>query len=563
MPAKLDNFVGMEPSPCLSTSFAYLAYRAREVRVGSLLLGGSNPVHIQSMTNTPAGDMAATFAQVKALAEAGCALIRVSAPTTAEAARLEGLRKEMDAAGLYQPLIADIHFRPEAALLAARFVQKVRINPGNYFERAGKEEMDRDALKEEALKRLRPLTDSCRKHGTAIRIGVNHGSLSPRILRQYGNTIEGMLASALDYIEVFEALDFRELVLSMKASRPGEMVRANRLLALSLMERGTPYPLHLGVTEAGSGEDGMQKSLAGIGTLLEEGLGDTIRVSLTGNPLDEIPLARRLTDNYSKSRMTYAAEAPFSWNPLHHFRRMTDPCGPMGGDAPARILVKQQSAWADSPLPHLLHPDGYEDAMDQIHFKPDGLSPGFRESLPQRGEYIKVKLEKRDDVPLAKRLISNLIESGDQRPLLLDIPVTDLFTFSCLAAPFFLDGLADGVIVHDPALLSPAFALLQASGRRITRTEYIACPSCARTDFDIAAVLQKVKEQTAHLKGKTIAVMGCIVNGPGEMAGADYGYVGAGKGKVSLYKDGKVMEKSIPEDEAIAALLRLIAEEGL
>lgn len=553
----------MEPSVLLSSSFAYLAYRAREVRVGSLSLGGAHPVHIQSMTNTPPGDMAATFAQVRALAEAGCALIRVSAPTTDEAAGLEGLRKQMDAAGLYQPLIADIHFRPEAALLASRFVQKVRINPGNYFERPGKEEVSRDDLKEDALKRIRPLTDSCKKHGTAIRIGVNHGSLSPRILQHYGNTIQGMLTSALEYIDVFEALDFRELVLSMKASRPSEMVRATRLLALSLMERGTPYPLHLGVTEAGSGEDGIQKSLAGIGTLLEEGLGDTIRVSLTGDPLEEIPVARGLTDYYKLSRMRYAGEAPYAWTPLQHYHRPTEASGSLGGEAPARILLKQKSSGPDSLVPQLLRPDGFEDAQGQIHFILDESSSAQQNYQLQRGEYIKVLLEKRDDVPVAKRLISNLIDSGDLRPVLLDIPVGHLISFSCLAAPFFLDGLAEGVILHDASLLSPAFALLQACGRRITRTEYIACPSCARTGFDIAKVLDKVKEHTAHLKGKTIAVMGCIVNGPGEMAGADYGYVGAGNGKVSLYKAGKVVKRNIPEEEAIAVLLRLIEEDGL
>lgn len=558
MAAKLDNFVGMERSTCSDKPFGYLSYQAREVRVGSLTLGGAHPVHIQSMTNTPAGNMPATFAQVKALAEAGCALIRVSAPSADEATRLEELRKRMDAAGLSHPLIADIHFRPEAALIASRYVQKVRINPGNYFERDNESSLSRDDLLEKALKRLRPLTESCRMHGTAIRIGVNHGSLSKRILRQYGNTIEGMLASALDYIEVMEALDFREMVLSMKASRPGDMVRANRLLALSLMERRTPYPLHLGVTEAGSGEAGMQKSLAGIGTLLEEGLGDTIRVSLTGNPLDEIPLARKLKDYFNTSRMQYAGEAPFSWDPLSHSRRMSDACGLLGGDAPPRVFVRQTSSLHDSLKSGIIQADGFEDEQGLIRFNSDDSSSEPGDNQVQRGEFIKVLLEKRDDISLSKRLISNLIESGDQRPLLLDIPVTDMYTFSCLAAPFFLDGLADGVIVQESTLLSPAFALLQACGRRISRNEYIACPSCARTTFDIARVLQEVKEQTAHLKGKTIAVMGCIVNGPGEMAGADYGYVGSGKGKVTLYKAGKVVGRDIPEEEAISRLLRLI-----
>lgn len=530
-------------------SFSFLNYQSFEVSVGNVILGGSNPVRIQSMTNTDTKDVDATLAQIEKLVAAGCEMIRIAAPGIKDANALADIKRGLETSGMDIPLIADIHFLPEAALVAAEIVDKVRINPGNYIR---SEDTD---IRDEAFQNLKPLVERCKDHNTSIRIGVNHGSLSKRILNKYGNTSRGMVVSLLEYLEVFEALYFKRLVLSLKASNPQVCMHANRLLANALLERGTPYPLHLGVTEAGSGVQGMITSIAGIGPLLQDGLGDTIRVSLTGDPQKEIPLARKVVDWYESSPRSKKT-MPYSWDPLKYYRRTTEGNILLGGDHLPCIVIPE-NIYADSTL---LEDGEKPDAV----FAQDGslsaltVNEGSMEVLP-RGSFIKLSLSRSEDVPLVRRVISNLIESGDDRPVMIHLEgIEDSFKCCALASPFVIEGLADAWLLDAPALISTLFELLQATRRRVTRTTYIACPSCARTQFDIEGVLEEVKQETSHLKGLTIAVMGCIVNGPGEMAGADYGYVGAGPGKVNLYRGDELVMKQIPEKEAISHLLKLI-----
>lgn len=531
--------VHQDPGP-----FNFTGYFPGAIRIGDLQLGGGHPLRIQSMTNTDTRDVEATLKQVMALADAGCEMVRISAPNQQAAKALGKLRDKLRNVGYKLPLVADIHFLPEVALTASRLVDKVRINPGNFIPE-GREGED---MRDDALKNLRPLVESCMDHGTAIRIGVNHGSLSKRILERYGNTPKGMVVSLLEYLEVFEVLGFHELALSLKASNPEVCVHANRLLANSLISRGTPYPLHLGVTEAGSGEEGMMNSIAGIGTLLEDGLGDTIRVSLTGNPLREIPLAKQIREWYSSK--PGPGTGSYAWEPLRHYRRESEETGSLGGEQPPQVILDKEGKAINGIAGGTLTHDGAMDARGVIRFGTE---------VCERGDYVKVTLRDRDDVPLARKVISNLIESGEKRPVLLHTEgIKEPFAMACLVSPFLIDGLADGVILDEPGLVTPMFTLLQTTRRRVTRTTYIACPSCARTTFDIEKALEEVKARTSHLNSLTIAVMGCIVNGPGEMAGADYGYVGAGPGKVNLYKGNVVVAKNVPETEAVERLVGLI-----
>lgn len=544
----------------------FSGYQSKVVHIGSLALGGEYPVRVQSMTNTVTGDIRATVRQVMALAAAGCEMVRIAAPTLKEAEDLKVIRHELESSGCKVPLIADIHYLPEAAIVAAQYVHKVRINPGNYIDRPGTSRWPAERIVDEARKRLQPLVATCKAQGTVLRVGVNHGSLSQRMLNAWGNTPEGMVASALEFIGLFEDLGYTDLVISMKASSVRVTVHSTRLLAARLKERGTPYPLHLGVTEAGNGEEAMIASVAGIGTLLHDGLGDTIRVSLTGDPLQEIPLALRLRDELPRSIIP-SIEETYPWDSVNYFRRETNSFGILGQDNPP-VVILPLLASEHSIKPGETCPDLFADAEGRL-LQPtrgdeemDYLSAMYHPSVAP-DHYIRLDLEDVGDVRPAYGAIARSIESGDYRPLVVAAGqrVSDAYRLALLCSPLIIDGLVDGLYVQEPGLLDPALELLQACGRRVTRTTYVACPSCARTGFDIARILDQIKARTSGLPGITIAVMGCIVNGPGEMQGADYGYVGSGKGKVSLYKAGKVVRRNIAEEEAVEELLRLIEDD--
>lgn len=511
------------------------------VRVGNLRIGGEFPVRVQSMANTDTNDTAACVEQALRIAEAGGELVRFTAQGRREAENLRNIKAGLRARGCDIPLVADIHFNPEAAFIAAAIVEKVRINPGNFVDKRADFTHVEYSEEEYAgeLARLREkfvrLIDICREHGTALRIGVNHGSLSDRILSRYGDTPDGMVESAMEFLRICAEEGFDQVVLSMKSSNVRVMVHAYRLLVRAMDAEGMAFPLHLGVTEAGDGEDARVKSAAGIGALLADGLGDTVRVSLTEPPENEIPVARKLvdyfTDRAKQEPVPVTGEECYS--PYEYGRRESDYTDPP-------VVVGQKT--------------GREPDAD---VSPDDLPEGFVVSEgslhEQRAFFLRVMREGRTDPVIIKRSYTE----------------EDLETLQLKAAadigPLFLDGFGDGIWIENRSekitaeqLNSLSFAILQASRVRTTRTEYIACPGCGRTLFDLSETLARVRAATLHLKGLKIGVMGCIVNGPGEMADADYGYVGAGPGRVTLYKGREVVKRNIPQEEAIEELLALI-----
>lgn len=464
-------------------NYIYRRRRSTEVRIGNLLLGGDNPVRLQSMTNTRTTDISGSARQVCEIAKAGADLVRLTTQGVREAAAMADIKSAVREAGIDVPLVADVHFNPEAAFKAAETCDKVRINPGNfadpvhrfknidYTDDEYRRELDRLRLK------LVPFLEKCRENGTAIRLGVNHGSLSDRIVSRYGDTSKGMVESLMEYLRICRDEDFRNVVLSIKASNVIVMVQTVRLLVKAMEKEGMAYPIHLGVTEAGNEDDGRIKSAAGIGTLLAEGIGDTIRVSLSESPEREIPVAGLLRD--------YILSA-------EHHSRLND------------VLKDFKEGDAPMPVATLSYPDGDRE----------------------------------------------------------EIMVKAAADFGYLV----LNGYADDIRLEAPALddddrKSIEDSIMQALRRRFTKPDYIACPSCGRTLFNLEQTLARVKQATAHLKGVKIGVMGCIVNGPGEMADADYGYVGAAPGKVSLYRGQELIRKNIPEEEAVDALLELINSE--
>ncbi len=497
----------------LSLMLDYKNVYALEVSIGGISIGGKHPVCIQSMTSTNTMDTEATVAQVMRLAEAGCEMVRITAQGVREAENLAVIKEHLHQNDIDIPLIADIHFNPKAAEVAAQIVEKVRINPGNYVDR-NKTKTDYSDYEyaielEKIRQRLSPLIEICKSHNTAIRIGTNHGSLSDRILSRYGNTPAGMVASAMEFVQICQEADFNNLVLSMKASNVNQMVEANLLLVERMLKQGVYYPIHLGVTEAGDGEDGRIKSAAGIGSLLAAGIGDTIRVSLTEEPEAEIPVAKKLVSFYgikakeaikANSEQWFVSDAYATEKalPLVITSDFSDKADAMGG----QILTSEES--------------------DQVVYK---LS------------YPSIDME--------------------------DLLIRTAVDFKILA-----EAKSGGLWLDNAGRFSPneiadvSFGVLQALGLRISKTEYIACPSCGRTLFNIVEQLERVRQETSHLKGLKIAVMGCIVNGPGEMADADYGYVGAGPSKVSLYKGKQVVKKNVDEADAVAALIELIKEGG-
>lgn len=638
-------------------AFSYRRRPTRVVNVGSVGVGGNNPIRLQSMTTTDTMNTDATVQQVLRLAEAGCEIARITAPTVLDAKNLEAIKTSLIQKNCDIPLVADIHFRPDAAMAAADFVEKVRINPGNFVDgKAFKIREYTDVEYQDEVRRIEdkftPLVLKLRKLHRALRIGTNHGSLSDRIMNRYGDTPEGMVESALEYARICEQNQYFDIIFSMKASNPRVMITAYRLLVKRMAEEGMSYPLHVGVTEAGDGEDGRIKSAAGIGALLEDGIGDTIRVSLTEDPEYEIPVARELSRRYQQFYLpVIALPKPIeAWTTLTS-RRETEPLmvGPiaLGGAAPIRVISHVDlSAISSAQVLSLLEDRLKQDAPPEI-LRVTSSEPQFTERFNQfrsdlskeqnrlgfwvecnAGEVQNWPLEadadgyiysfgdahnedelailmdacrkrsmhlvlessfptalsttmdrlKNGRIPLilslrphetafsvhaVRQLISMLRSFNERCPVLLQSPLkTTSLDAAIVLGALICDGIGDAISVSRENLSRPpldfSYNLLQACGSRLTKTEFVSCPSCGRTLFDLQSTTERIKSKTGHLKGVKIAIMGCIVNGPGEMADADFGYVGGGPGKINLYVGKTCVEKSIPSEIADDKLIELI-----
>ncbi|GAB3846222.1 4-hydroxy-3-methylbut-2-en-1-yl diphosphate synthase [Hymenobacter terrigena] len=635
---------------------------SRVVNIGGLPMGGDYPIRVQSMTTVDTMDTMGSVEQTLRMVEAGCEYVRITAPSMKEAQNLLEIKKELRKRGCNVPLIADIHFTPNAAELAARIVEKVRVNPGNYADKKKFEEIEYTdatyaAEVERIRERFRPLVQICKQHGTAMRIGTNHGSLSDRILSRYGDTPLGMVESALEFLRLCEEENYYDVVLSMKASNTQVMVQAYRLLVQKLDEEGLqPYPLHLGVTEAGEAEDGRIKSAVGIGTLLEDGLGDTVRVSLTEAPEAEAPVARMLIDRYTERAALarpirpLVGEAPI--DPFQYHRRTTHEVANFGGlnvpRAVADLSRLPRREYADlraaghlyspfldkfqmgdlgadyiytgeRPVPYML-PNGLKEVVTFTAWKDAGRRTDHY-PLMTACTYLETSADARhpqlnfllvEPIAFDSRLIEHL---RTDRTVVLVLETHNPHAMPDLRRAFFelinhgvtcpviiarfypqqpdektqldaatdvggllIDGLGDGVVLgarllpvdrpqedwlRDIDMLNQlSFGILQAARTRMSKTEYISCPSCGRTLFDLQETTAMIRKRTDHLKGIKIGIMGCIVNGPGEMADADYGYVGVGKGKISLYRGQEVIKKSVPEEAAVDELIELMREDG-
>ena len=532
------------------------------------------------MTTTNTSDTVATVNQVKELADAGCELVRIAARNNSEAENLRNIRAQLFKMGCQVPLIADIHFQPFAAEIAARIVCKVRINPGNFVPSRrnaliGTDYTDSEYYEEleKIRKKLLPLINTCKDYGTAIRVGVNHGSLSDRITSRYGDTPDGMVASALEYIEMFAGEGFHNLVLSMKSSNVKTMIYSYRLLTVRMMERGYNYPLHLGVTEAGAGNDARVKSSAGIGELLMEGIGDTLRVSLTENPLNEIEVARRLRDDFAAYRNPSADTFHRGYS---YDKTETVSVKNIGSQHPPVTIAANQAFVSDSRYT----PDYYFNARqkclqtaDNADTIPVVVMTGSSTSIKSgNGSVIMYDISRNNDLHVARKQIFSLVNSGNKLSVVLykkyeDVSIEQLLVRASAEFAFFLtDGLLNGICIdapqHQPHLSELMFTILQAMGLRRVKAEFIACPTCSRTLYSVEGVLGKISARLSHLKHLKIGVMGCIVNGPGEMSDADYGYVGSGNKKVNLYKGKTLVQKNIDEAVALDELIRIIKENG-
>jgi (E)-4-hydroxy-3-methylbut-2-enyl-diphosphate synthase len=613
----------------------------REVKVGNVGIGGDNPIRVQSMITCDTMDTEASIQQTIELANAGCEIVRITAPTVKDSRNLENIVKGLCERGCNVPIVADIHFKPEAAMEAARWVDKVRINPGNYAD--SKKFVIREYTDEQyaaELSRIRerfsPLVDLCKKRGIAMRIGTNHGSLSDRILNRYGDTPLGMVESALEFARIARDLDYHAFVFSMKASNPKIMIAAYRLLVARLNELGSDwnYPLHLGVTEAGEGEDARIKSAIGIGSLLADGIGDTIRVSLTEDSPHEIPVAKALIENISKTSdaqhstpKAFASRqlnAQLSFDPYSYQRRTTEtvPVVPLerddaahrvkvGGAELIRVVVRETNY---DKIAHKIDKMGdykpeivYENAnVVEIDPRDDvALSKINEQRTPQvvtvrddldlsviaAFRLLAARLQPRHPI-LLKDTLCRIASGNDEARMTNDeknpndrmtksgssfvIPsslvirhssfLNTLLTASTNIGSLLCDGIGDAVLVQGEEApgqaLRLSYNILQAAGSRIFKTDYVACPSCGRTLFNLQTTTAKIKAATSHLKGVKIAIMGCIVNGPGEMADADFGYVGGAPGKVNLYVGKTAVKFNIPEAEAVDRLKDLIREHG-
>ena len=624
------------------TSFS--RFKTREVIVGKLAFGGNNPIRIQSMTTADTMDTIATVEESIRMIKAGCELVRITAPSKKEAENLKNIKAELVKRGYNTPIVADIHFTPNAAEIAAKLVEKVRINPGNYADKKKFEEIEyTDKSYKDELTRIQekflPLVQICKKNNTAMRIGTNHGSLSDRILSRYCDTPKGMVESAMEFLRICQAQDFHDIILSMKASNTRVMVQAYRMLVYEMIKENMNYPIHLGVTEAGEAEDGRIKSAVGIGSLLADGIGDTIRVSLTEPPEEEIPVAEKLLANFddieNHSLIKEIKKSPI--NPFEYKRRKTKTILNIGGSnvpiIKADFSLKQKITPAslfslgysysvpldkwhisdmaadylyvgdhelDFEVPGTLgviynynswkkHKKGYPcmDAKEYTNSKEKSSVLNFiYVCLTELTEKIKNKL-KSDDTAVIVIDTFNKNGMAEQRKLFIDLmnekidcpvvirrryknlPYEDLQLYSSSdIGALLIDGLGDGIFIcsenctSDQNINLLSFGILQATRTRISKTEYISCPSCGRTLFDLQETTAKIRKVTDHLKGVKIGIMGCIVNGPGEMADADYGYVGTRPGKITLYKEKEIVEKNIDEDLAVEALINLIKRHG-
>ncbi len=552
-----------------------------EVAVGRTAIGASNPLRLQSMTSTSTMDTAASASQARRIADAGAHLVRLTAQGVREAANLTAIRDMLRRDGCDVPLVADIHFNPRAAFEAAARVEKVRINPGNFadpgrtFKKIEYTDEEYQAERQKITEALRPLIEICKAHDTALRIGVNHGSLSDRIMSRYGDTPAGMTESAMEYLRACRELGFERIVVSIKASNVGVMVETVRRVARAMDAEGMAFPLHLGVTEAGNGEDGRVKSAIGIGTLLAEGLGDTIRVSLSEEPEAELPVARLIAEHIGRIAAAPVFEGPdgaveeiaVSEVIITEQGRKTAVAG--GGNVPVVIASTTDGSYEEGREPDIIA----SRADNLVEISAGSILDRLPAIAPDKAIIITSAHSNRP--AHLRAAITALRLGGISNPVIVKAQADgesadDAIVRLCIdLGGLFLDGLAQGIMIEpgsgiaDPAeAASLAFAILQATRRRITATEYIACPSCGRTLFDLQTTLARIKEATRGLKGLKIGVMGCIVNGPGEMADADYGYVGAAAGCVSLYKGKKCLVKNIPQEEAVDRLVALIREEG-
>ncbi|QQT26916.1 (E)-4-hydroxy-3-methylbut-2-enyl-diphosphate synthase [Sphingobacterium spiritivorum] len=660
-----SNLLSLPGGYCNSKT-DYSRWVTREVNIGDIPMGGNNPIRIQSMTTIDTMDTMGSVEQTIRMVDAGCEYVRITAPSIKEAENLANIKKELRNRGYNVPLVADIHFTPNAAEVAARIVEKVRINPGNYADKKKFDQLSYSADEYQAeldriYKKFAPLVNICKEYGTAMRIGTNHGSLSDRIMSHYGDTPEGMVESALEFIRICEDLNFYNLTISMKSSNPQVMVQAYRMLVEKMVIENMNYPLHLGVTEAGDGEDGRIKSAVGIGTLLEDGLGDTVRVSLTEEPEKEAPVAIALVNRYSKrSKMLQQATTqsreiiqlnPSSETVAYESREINTF---IGGSLVPRVIVDISTSNLKDP--NILTATGYrydilndkyhmgEQSVDFVFLGdqlPSFTMPGNLKQLYNYNTWLTIAnptnihpvfdLEQfnaasRKDPVLnliyiknndldseifgnsaidntvvfiletdhihgmadQRQFFSNLQEIGLDNPVIIkrSYPVEEfsgpigdimnpeepiskiqLYAATDLGA-LLIDKLGSGIWVDSPAtpldkLVSLSFGILQATRSRISKTEYISCPSCGRTLFDLQDTTQMIRARTNHLKGLKIAIMGCIVNGPGEMADADYGYVGAGPDKITLYRGKEVVKKNVSSANALDELIDIIKGDGL
>ncbi len=626
---------------------SFQRFKTHEVKVGNVGIGGDNPIRIQSMTTTDTMDTQKTVEQSIRMIEAGCEFVRITAPSKREAENLAPIKEAIRAAGYDTPIIADIHFTPNAAEIAAGIVEKVRVNPGNYADRKKFENIEYtnetyNAELERIRKRFTPLILLCKENHTAMRIGTNHGSLSDRIMSRYGDTPQGMVESAMEFLRICREKDYHDIVLSMKASNCKVMVEAYRLLMVYMMREGMNYPIHLGVTEAGEGEDGRIKSAVGIGTLLEDGIGDTVRVSLTEEPEAEIPVAKMLVNRYVE-RKNHDAIPEIGQNPIDPFafnRRETDVIVNLGKGEVPRIIgdlsekeeikpaslfafgynysvpldkwnITDQAAdfvfvgendvnfeipgtlgiianadfWKKSPNKVRFYPlmnaeefESYGELSSKLNFiranDDDMYRPLFIEKLQETEHSVLViSTENSNAVAALRRVFIELMNSDCKIPVIVyrDYEKLHREALQQYASTDFgallIDGLSDGIWLKSNAMElkgqnSLCFGILQATRTRISKTEYISCPSCGRTLFDLQETTAKIRSRTSHMKGLKIGIMGCIVNGPGEMADADYGYVGTGQGKITLYKEKEVVKRNVSSELAVDELIELIKSHG-
>jgi (E)-4-hydroxy-3-methylbut-2-enyl-diphosphate synthase len=610
-------------------------YISSVVNIGSTPLGGTNPIRIQSMTNTDTLDTKSSVAQCIRIVEAGADYVRLTAQGIREAENLAFIKKELRKAGFETPLIADIHFNPVAAETAARLVEKVRINPGNYADKRAsfeKHELTEKQYNEEIERthaRLLPLINICRQNKTVIRVGINHGSLSDRIMTRYGNTPSGMVQSALEFITIFRAENFNDLVLSMKSSDTSVMIEATRMLVNMMQREGVSFPLHLGVTEAGEGEDGRVRSAAGIGALLSEGIGDTIRVSLSEDPEREIPVAKKIAGYYPrgisdantdkpvifrapsiKPEILKSINGPLVTTNLAPYRKTnteryidsgfsvdiktgnvkrTDNSSDLiiASQIPAfipddvliilpyRIWFKNKTGKQLCPLfsPETFHERTYESDKLNVLLTDSQFNIKYLKKPDPATILIIFTFNPENEKYAADHFMSVLAENDLHFNIILNTVFSEndieelRIKAASLLGKYLTDKKASGISISNTGKIklrevtALAFSILQCTGTRITRTQYLSCPTCGRTKFNLQESVRKVKEATCHLKGLRIAVMGCVVNGPGEMAGADYGYVGSGNGKVHIYRGTEPVLKNIPENDAVAELLKLIEKD--